>query len=358
MKSSIKRNGFVTETDHVCFPESGIVGIPDFCKVCGLFIPKSLSSGDKASETLRTPSYTYQPEFKTETIFQYSQLRAKEANSRLFNPNFLNHAERHEMVQIATEFCLVLHYSEKTLHTSIYYIDCILSDCCPVKNERKILAHSSVLLAAKLYESDHNIPFNNSLKKYLGPDFSLSDIIAFEILVCRGLDFKLSVKTPLDFFDFFLNFGVLSKKEVLEKLLFRDYQEVLEMLETKMKAFLEISRSYYQLNRFLPSIIAAACISLGRQTCGLNAWSWELSEMTEITWIELEPAVYEFNFLLQKDNNPLILRENILQPFQRKERKFKINYPRLKKNNKRKISKKYKEDVKENIENTNSARSF
>ncbi|KAK5643944.1 hypothetical protein RI129_007789 [Pyrocoelia pectoralis] len=162
------------------------------------------------------------------------------------------------LVEVAQEYKL----QSETLFLAVNYIDRFLSYMSVVRGKLQLVGIAAMYIAAK-YEEIY--PPDISEFVYITDDtYSKKQVVRMEHLILKVLSFDLSVPTPL----IFITAMSISTGMSNQVMFLAMYLSELAMLETDV--YLET----------LPSILAAAAISVARYTLKMEPWTCELKRKT------------------------------------------------------------------------------
>jgi hypothetical protein len=170
-----------------------------------------------------------------------------------------------------------------TLHTAIVYLDRVLSlyetrkrnellnNEEPTKVGRyslELAAIGCIFIASKYDELDNNIPFLKDFIKAAKYMFKYGEIIKEEMRLVALFDWKLMVLSPLHFVYSLLSMGVIFSDDQYKN----EEKEVVEMDEATLKKvrkgteyFSDLSAKLYDMQKYPPSMVAAACVLCSRR---------------------------------------------------------------------------------------------
>lgn len=204
-------------------------------KVCALCGVVSLPCSHLSYKSSR---YSYKVHFNVNDY--EAVLAADDQLLRLTNSAYIN--AREDLIKFILDKGRQLKMSLKTLHLAVYIMDafCERNKSAVAVYDRKVLAASALLIAAKSGELDERIPFISKLKKYTGLCNDVDDFKKLEVLIAETLDWDIQKITFYSYVEYYLSAGVLTpqdkvSKRVVDTILEKSVEDTVRLLAREEK---------------------------------------------------------------------------------------------------------------------------
>lgn len=317
IKNECDISKLLNEEAHICQSESPLFSGPHFCAYCGVFLSKAFILGNSDARTCRSPNFKKVNTLCANTSQVLNLMLDRQSKNRIYITDFQQYDIRKKMQEMAETFYKKLKFCKETIASAKMYIDAFLTNYNFDPRHTELLSCLCVLFAAKLSENNDNILTNQDLKEYLLNEFELEEIDVMEMGFFKAFGFNLVVQTPLDFLNFYLSKGVVCFKELGSLALFGSLPFFMQNLENEIIEFLFVIQTFYEMNQFSSSVLAAVAISCGRSATRFKFWTFDLEEMSGVLWSELFPALKHFMKILEltkhQKRHDLFIQENLME---------------------------------------------
>jgi hypothetical protein len=275
-------------TPHLCRANNSPSDRCQFCNICGVYI----SGENNTSVYVRSERFTGKDLYLANSNNILEQMILKQSNNRYFNVQAHNLNQRLEMVEWMQAVCEKMEYSLSTFYFAVSYLDAIFSLYVIQESQLQLIAFMSIIMAAKMEESESKIPTIRQSARMCGGDTKEQDIVNCENFIFKILGYNLSVKTPFQFLVFFFSKGFMLKSELNFLVLSATESKSMNVIQGDLEDqcickvekvalfFIDHSIKQYEFYRFTSVAIAATAISCARKCMGLSSWSEDLERLT------------------------------------------------------------------------------
>ena len=244
-----EKNNNITENEH------NINNIIDdnFCEKCSVIYNKEIKclKHNKYNYKIEFSPYQILKEMNKNTIDNY-----KNKNYEKIDKIYLNC--RKKIFNILNKISKRLNLKSQTYFLSIYLLDIIFSneESINIIKNNKInydkLSLSCLLISSKYCENDPLVPdlssFINAfeISSFYIQTISNQELIFYEVLSLKLLQYKLNYYSIYDFISFFFCHGIINKEQIKELNNDFKYKKILENIYIKSRDYLNdiISRVY------------------------------------------------------------------------------------------------------------------
>jgi len=177
----------------------------------------------------------------------------------------------------------------ETVAIAISYIDSVLTKIEIPKGKLQLFAICCLVTAAKFYEKDDKIPSFKRLYELCHGTYTIDLFKKTEMFIFQMLDWNLKTITPLQFAHFYLSKGCAF---AVDHSVVREVDiKLLRYLRKYAEFFIDLSYHDYTLNTYPAHVLACAAVAGARKAVGLlPVWNYEMEELTEASWFEVEPC--------------------------------------------------------------------
>jgi cyclin A len=180
------------------------------------------------------------------------------------------------LVEVAEEYRL----HRESLFTAVNYVDRCLGKCQIHRHKLQLLGCACMLLAAKFEEI--YAPAVDEFVYISDNTYDHAEIVRMESKVCKILNFRMTVSTPVSFLGRFL---MAAKADT------DGCDSQLKKLPHLANYLVELALQDYNMLKFASSRVAAAAVSLARRTLNLSpTWTPTLAYYTEYEGDSLYPC--------------------------------------------------------------------
>lgn len=177
-----------------------------------------------------------------------------------------SHIERRaDLVCFVTNLAQFLRFGAVTLHSSILFMDTVLSAFTANEKQERLIAFVCVTMAAKLNERC-DPPSLEEAEAFFEREFSREHFRHCEELVAQTIGFGLNVVTSLHFVEFFLSVGAVFEEAVPRGQLVQPIATEFEQLCLKL---VDLTLPLFQLHKFSALEIALSVIEIAKEKARL-----------------------------------------------------------------------------------------
>ena len=184
--------------------------------------------------------------------------------------------------------------SQTCYYSSIYLLDKLLAK--KIKLKIYEIGIASLILSAKFYDSERNLPSINKFQEILKSNqkMSLSRIFEIEIFCLNKLNYKMTSPETYNFINIILMYGIIfntdSNKRKLNSYIYH----------LPLQIYDEIIYANTDYLQFHPLLLAYSCIAISRDIYKLDKWIPLLEKVFNISFYDFE-EVYQFVYDLYKE---------------------------------------------------------
>lgn len=262
---------------HKCTPKISSHTKCHFCVQCGIYMSKTAKT-----KYHRSQRFNCADPYRLDTDAILLEMVRKQSCNRYYNGKACHLPYRSDMIGFIEELAGKLQYQESTFHLAVALMDGLLSQHTVEKRMIRLVSFMSIYLAAKLHESSEKIPDNKNISKLFDDKYTAAEIRHCENVFFKVLQYKINLKTPYTFIEYFLSKGVLSDKDLKKTRPNRRSVKVIEF-EALVAHFTTIALKDYGFYKYTPIAVAASAIACARSLMNFDAtWTDELEELTRV----------------------------------------------------------------------------
>ena len=254
----------------------------------------------------RSEKYNIIDPYRLDHDMVLEELIKKQSVNRFHNAKACHLRYRDKIIQFIEELAERLEYKESTFHLAVALVDSLYS-LYKVENRMvKLVSFMALHLAAKLEENSEKIPELTSVVRLFDLEFTLGEIKHCETIFANILDYKLNLKTPYTFVEYFFSKGVLDGED-LKYIVVERIEDKLQHFEDLVSYFIRIALDSYSFYKYTSIAIATAAISCARKLIGFPVtWTQNLEQLTRVSSSMIENCSRHL-FDLVRDSSPALL---------------------------------------------------
>ena len=255
-----------------------------YCAYCGIL----MSGSRNGPAYYRSHRYRIIDLYRMDNNTMLLEMIKKQHVNRFYNPKARYTKYRTELLEMVKFAAEKLDYSNCTYFLSIGLLDAIMSQHVVERDQLKLVCFLAVHMAAKMEEKQERVSGLVETIKLLGNEFDKNEVKNCELTLAKLLGFKLDLKTPHAFIEYFLSKGIVNEFDVgtVDE---EQRDEFLLKFERKLLDFIDISAFNYEFNKYSPVVVAAATIACARRNLGFaNYWSSDLQGLTEQSYDDIK----------------------------------------------------------------------
>ena len=290
---------------HLCKSSKSCAKFSNFCEFCGVFLPSTslrfdeeggslLTSKALAGErVVRSSTFELRDPHGSHSAQALAEMIRKQGQNRYYHakPAFLPY--RKKVLEWIESLVSKFGFQPSTLNFAMGYFDAVLSLYTVSVAQIKLIAYICIIIAAKMEEQDHKIPMLEEGFKLFDKEFTSDEILNYEKLVFKILNYQLNMKTPFTFAAFFLSKGVLQLCEI--PIVRPDSSETnafAKKLEGLVITIVLRSLRDYDFYKFTSIAVAASSIAVARKILQIpGGWTRHLEELTLLSWSTIQECV-------------------------------------------------------------------
>lgn len=283
---------------HQCRTPNSSENISSFCELCGIFLPStSLRFGEEGGtfltskalageKVIRSSAFELKDPHGARSSQALAEMIRKQGQNRYYHakPAFLPY--RKKVLEWIESLVSKFGFQSSTLNFAMGYFDAVLSLYTVSVAQIKLIAYICIIIAAKMEEQDHKIPMLEEGFKLFDKEFTSDEILNYEKLVFKILNYQLNMKTPFAFAAFFLSKGVLQLCEIpMIRPNSSEASAFAKKLEGLIITIVLRSLRDYDFYKFTSIAVAASSIAVARKILQVpGGWTRHLEELTLLSW--------------------------------------------------------------------------
>ena len=288
---------------HKCRQRPSVNPKCRFCAYCGIYMSRS-------SENLkfyRSKKYNCIDPFRIDHEALIQELVKKQSMNRYYNSKACHIPYRHKMIMFIEEVSERLDYTESTFHLAVAILDALLALTSIETKMIKLISFMALYLAAKLHENNNKIPELSYIAKLFNTETTLQEIEAYEVKCAQILQYKLNLKTPYTFIEYFFSKGILSSKD-LNFIAESTKEAKIRQFESLVTFFVRTGLENYEFYKYTSVAIATSAIACARKLmCFDDIWTPDLEALTRVSLKSIS-EVSEALFKAAEDSNPYLFK--------------------------------------------------
>ncbi|XP_077073531.1 cyclin-J [Siphateles boraxobius] len=181
-------------------------------------------------------------------------------------------------------------------HLAVYLLDLFMDRYDISVQQLHMVALSCLLLASKFEEREDRVPKLETLNS-LGCMSSMNLVLTkqgllhMELLLLETFQWNLYLPTAAHFIEYYLPVAV-NETDLHDGWPMACMEKTMLYMSKYADYFLEVSLQDHAFLRFMPSLVAAACVSSSRVILRLSpSWPPRLQRLSAYTWDQMLPAV-------------------------------------------------------------------
>lgn len=263
---------------HKCIAKASAHTGRHFCSYCGIYMSKN-SNGFKYH---RSDKFNCIDPYHFDHDILLVEMVKKQSWNRYYNAKACHLNYRKDMIAFVEETAEKLEYRESTFHLAIALLDGLLSLYSIEKRMIKLISFMSIYIAAKLEENSEKIPDNICISKLFDNEYTFEEIGHCEAVFVKVLQYKLNLKTPYNFIEYFFSKGVLNDKDVKSIRSSKRNSRIMEF-EGLATHFVRIALKDYNFYKYTSIAVATAAIACARKLMNLDQiWTDDLEDLTRV----------------------------------------------------------------------------
>lgn len=277
------RNTLEVES-HKCTAQVSAHTGRHFCQYCGIYMSK-VSNGFKY---IRSSKFNCIDPYRLDQDALLVEMVKKQNWNRYYNAKACHLEYREDMITFVEETAENLGYRESTFHLAIALLDGLLAKYSIDKSLIKLISFMSLNIAAKLEENYDNIPDNTCISKLFNNMYTVEEIAHCEMVFGSVLQYRLNLKTPYSFIEYFFSKGVLNNNDLKSIRSNKINSKIMEF-ESLATHFVRIALKDYNFYKHTSISIAAAAIACARKL--MNLYQFWTNDLEDITRVPLKTVI-------------------------------------------------------------------
>lgn len=265
---------------HKCMARPSIHPRAFYCVYCGIYMTRSA----QGPQFYRSPRFNIIDPYRVDPDVLFKELINYQHSSRVYNSKACHLIYRDDMIAFIEVITSKLTFKENTYHLAIALLDSFMSLYTVEKRMLKLMSFIAPYLASKLEESNRKLPELSYVVKLFDNMYTLEEVQRCEAVFLKTLHFKLNLKTPYTFIEYFFSKGILNDVD-LKMMNNTERDSIVTKFETVVTFFIRIAVKKYDFFKYKPIIVATASIACARKVFNFNdIWNDDLKTLTSISW--------------------------------------------------------------------------